>query len=84
MTDPTLARLKLTYQKIVSRSSAVVPGQIDVHAFGLARDHLGLVKFSSEEDGEYQDFSNQLIKLFNKPYTRVFERWAKWDHEISQ
>jgi hypothetical protein len=66
--------------KIVPKTSAAVPGSVNVEAVGLNRDHKTIVKFTGTDDPEYERVRAYLeIFLGQEQTQKVTQRWEAWD-----
>jgi hypothetical protein len=46
-------RYQLTWNQIVPKSSAIVPGARNAEAIGLNQNHMDMIKFCSAEDDDF-------------------------------
>ncbi|KAF8526899.1 hypothetical protein BU17DRAFT_39960, partial [Hysterangium stoloniferum] len=57
---------------IVPKHSAVVPGMVDAEAVGLNKDHSGMIKFDSPDDGDYWTVSTTIELMVRS----IAEEWV--------
>lgn len=65
--------------QVVPYASAIVPGIADAEPVAIPADHLGMVKFSSREDGGYVKVSGHLKLLAEDAPEIVNSRWVEQD-----
>jgi hypothetical protein len=61
---------------LVPKSSAVVPGTVNVEAIALHKDHFGMAKFASPNDEDYRTLSGHLSDMVSKAPQKVAAKWA--------
>lgn len=64
---------------MVPHASAIVPGIADAEPVAILADHLGMVKFSSREDGGYEKVSGHLKLLAEDAPEIIDARWTEQD-----
>jgi len=73
---------KLTCQKVVPKSSAIIPGMKNDQAIPLDKDHVGLVRYSSADDPDFKAVCRGLILEIRKGTRFINDRWANWNMEL--
>lgn len=61
--------------QLVPSSSAVLPGTINAEPVGMHKDHTGLTKFSSEDDGDFEVIANHLLRMSRTAPKEIEGRW---------
>ena len=61
---------------IVPKSSAVVPGQVDAEPIAVMENHINMVKFSSERNGEYQRVAAHLKLMAEIAPAKIKQNWV--------
>jgi hypothetical protein len=64
-----------TAWKIVPKSSASPPGVVGVEVIALYKDHIGIAKFASADDDDFQTICRCLNEMVKKSSARIAERW---------
>lgn len=65
--------------QVVPYASAIIPGIAEAEAVAIPADHLGMVKFSSREEGGYEKVSGHLKLLAEDAPEAVNARWVDQD-----
>jgi hypothetical protein len=65
----------MTSSQLVTKSSAVVPGMVNVEAIAINKDHVGLAKFSSSEDDDFQTVCGHLVNMVSIAPQKIAEKW---------
>jgi hypothetical protein len=60
---------------VVPRTSAVVPGQVNVESIAIMDDHINMVKFATQSN-EFKRVANHLKLMVNKAPTKVKNNWS--------
>jgi hypothetical protein len=61
--------------QLVPKSSAVVPGTVNVEAIAINKDHVGMAKFSSSEDEDFQIICGHLSHMASLAPQKIAEKW---------
>jgi hypothetical protein len=61
--------------QLVPRSSAIIPGTINVETIAIHKDHVGMTKFPSAEDEDFQTVCGHLYYMVSLAPQRVAEKW---------
>ncbi len=66
---------------MVPKSSAVVPGALDVESIAIMANHLEMTKYRSEIDMGYKKLSGHLL-IIQEAQTKVRVNWdeEEWKH----
>jgi hypothetical protein len=71
-----LARLQpLMLFQLVPKSSAVVPGTVNVEAVAINKDHVGMAKFPSSNDEDFQTICGHLGNMVSMAPQKIAEKW---------
>jgi len=62
--------------QLVSRSSAVVPGIVNAEAIAINKDHVGIAKFASSNDEDFQTICGHLNSMVSMAPQRITEKWS--------
>ncbi|KAF8530241.1 hypothetical protein BU17DRAFT_60003 [Hysterangium stoloniferum] len=63
---------------IVPRSSAVVPGAVNMEPIGMHKDHNGMAKFESVNDDDFISVLSAMQDMVKKAPAAVHARWIKF------
>jgi len=63
------------FSQLVRKSSAVVPGTVNVEAIAINKDHVNMVKFLSSEDEDYKTISGHLGSMVSIAPQKIAEKW---------
>ena len=64
-----------TALKIVPKFSASLPGAVGVEVIALYKDHIGMAKFASADDDDFQTICRSLNEMVEKSSAKIAERW---------
>jgi len=67
--------------QIVPKYSAVMPGLARSEEIGLEANHKTMVKFTAEEDANYQKVIRRLMTMTKRAEAKVTENWARWEKQ---
>ncbi|KAF8509008.1 hypothetical protein BU17DRAFT_99331 [Hysterangium stoloniferum] len=70
-----------TFEIIVPKSSAVVPGMADVDAIGMHKSHSGMAKFQSIDDDDFKTISLIIQDMVQKAPPAVQSQWTTYDQQ---
>ena len=62
---------------MVPKSSAVVPGVLDVESIAIMANHLEMTKYPSESDMGYKKLSGHLQLIIQEATTKIQLSWDK-------
>ncbi len=62
---------------MVPKSSAVVPGVLDVETIAIMANHLEMTKHRSESDTGYKKVSGHLQLIIQEANTKIQQNWDK-------
>src|SRR5436305_12214989 len=60
---------------VVPKSSAVVPGAVDVEAIAIMENHTNMVKFASEADSGFRKVAGHLMLMVEEAPAKVLRNW---------
>jgi hypothetical protein len=63
--------------KLVPKSSAAVPGAVNAEAIPVNKDHIGMSKFESPEDEDFQTICGHLQIMVREAPNKMAERWSR-------
>ncbi|KAF8525562.1 hypothetical protein BU17DRAFT_62707 [Hysterangium stoloniferum] len=69
---------------IVPRSSAVVPGAVNIEPIGMHKDHTGLSKFGSVNDDDFKSVLCAIQDMVKKAPAAVHVRWIKFNDQSAE
>ena len=64
--------------KIVPKWSACIPGLADAEEVLVHKDHRSMVKFESQDDGDYRTISSIISRMSKDAPSKVEENWRKF------
>jgi len=64
-----------TALKIVPKSPASLPGAVDVEVITLHKDHIGMTKFASADDDDFQTICRCLDEMVKKSSAKIADQW---------
>ncbi|KAF8530242.1 hypothetical protein BU17DRAFT_78873 [Hysterangium stoloniferum] len=67
---------------IVPRSSAVLPGAVNIEPIGMHKDHTGMSKFESVNDDDFKAVLCAIQDMVKKAPVAVHVRWIKFNENI--
>ncbi|KAF8066996.1 hypothetical protein FPV67DRAFT_1416824 [Lyophyllum atratum] len=68
-------------KRLVPKYSAVVPGATDAESIPLYKDHVGMAKFESENDGDFGTIASHLINMVNAASSKIAKQWESYDRQ---
>jgi len=71
-------------QIIVPKSSAVIPGAVDVEVVGMNKDHNGMTKFPYQNDDDFNFISSVIRSMIKNALSVVQQQWNEFEcHAVS-
>jgi hypothetical protein len=64
--------------QVVPEASAAIPGAVNAEKIAIYKNHVGMVKFSSEEDEDYRTLRDHLNDMVRKAPEKVAEKWRQY------
>jgi hypothetical protein len=61
--------------QLVPKSSAVVPGMVNVEAVAINKNHVGIAKFPSSKDEDFQTICGHLGNMVSMAPWKIAEKW---------
>jgi len=61
----------------VPKYSAVVPGTVNVEVIAIHKDHIGMAKFHSLQDDDFQTIYGNINLIVNDAPEKIAERWQR-------
>jgi hypothetical protein len=61
--------------QLVPRSSAIIPGTVNVETIAINKDHVGMTKFPSSEDEDFQTVCGHLCYMVSSAPQKIAEKW---------
>jgi len=62
---------------LVPKASAVVPGAVNVEAMAINKDHVGMAKYGSADDPDYQTLEGHISDMVAKAQVVIGDKWEK-------
>ncbi|KAF8510459.1 hypothetical protein BU17DRAFT_98072 [Hysterangium stoloniferum] len=78
-TLPTILPDK-SFQIIVPKFSAVIPGAVDMEVVGMSKDHNGMTKLPSQRDDDFIVILSTIQNMIKNALLMVQRQWFKFDH----
>ncbi|KAF8511483.1 P-loop containing nucleoside triphosphate hydrolase protein [Hysterangium stoloniferum] len=69
---------------IVPKTSAIVPGIVNVESIGMHKAHIGMAKFQSIDDNDFKSISLIVQDMIRKAPSAVQTRWTKFDQQSGE
>ena len=61
--------------QLVPKSSAIVPGTVNVESIAINKDHVGMARFPSSEDEDFQTICGHLDYMVRMAPQKIAEKW---------
>jgi hypothetical protein len=61
--------------QLVPKSSAIVPGTVNVEAVAINKDHVGMAKFPLSEDEDFLTICGHLANMVDMAPRKIAEKW---------
>ncbi len=55
----------------------MVPGTVNVEAIAIHKDHIGMAKFDSSQDDDFQTICGNIMLMVNNAPKRIAEKWQQ-------
>jgi hypothetical protein len=55
----------------------VVPGTVNAEAIAINKDHIGMAKFDSPQDDDFQTICGHIRLMVGNAPKRIAERWQR-------